>query len=810
MTIENTSVRPANRKGANMQFRSSKFGSSVLITVLLVALVAGHLVAAESLARKVAPKPVYESIPSGVQSDLIVFKLSESIPRPTLTANQFSAATPAIAPLNQVLAGSKVIHVTRRMKEVAPEVLDQMRAEASARSAKDLADLNRYFEVRLAEDATLTERLAIVNSLNELETVEIAYFAPRPELATAKEVQLTPNFQSGQYYLQAAPIGVNAYAAWQYPGGKGDNIKVVDIEGNWIETHEDLHGGTDDFHIAGDLINDPGWWNHGTAVLGEIAADSNGWGMTGIAFNVDLGTVSIGSMSTAEAITVATNNSVAGDVILIELHAPGPHYDFEARDDQLGYVAMEYWQDNFDAIQTASALGRIVVEAAGNGAENYDDTTIYGHIFDPNFRFSGAIMVGASSAQHVPASFTNYGQRVDVHGFGTWDVYSLGYGDLFGSSPSTYYTGTFAGTSSASPIIVGSCAVLQGIHKAVHGTTMNHAEMRYLLTTFSTPQASSPKHIGPLPNLAAGAAEVIGISFSADTTLGWVPLDVQFTGSSGLAVDTWTWAFGDGDSAFVQNPSHHYANRGLYDVTLQVNAGGDIRTSTKAGYIAVLDDSLTADTVAAQVGQIMEVTVSATNTIPLKELTIPVEYGGTLGINLAGAYWSTAGTRAAAFDYQQMTNVSPSNHRLTIRMANTGLSSDLPPGSGPILKLYFELEGTPSPGQDAPIVFDGYGSNLPEFVATRAQYQPRLGAGLVTFYDCCQGVRGNVDGSESELVDIADLLYLVNYMFNSGPIPPCIKEANINGDIFGSIDVSDLVYLVTYMFSQGPPPAVCY
>ncbi|MFH1688321.1 MAG: M6 family metalloprotease domain-containing protein [bacterium] len=51
--------------------------------------------------------------------------------------------------------------------------------------------------------------------------------------------------------------------------------------------------------------------------------------------------------------------------------------------------------------------------------------------------------------------------------------------------------------------------------------------------------------------------------------------------------------------------------------------------------------------------------------------------------------------------------------------------------------------------------------------------------------------------------DIADLVYLVNYMFNGGPTPPNLNAVDVNGDGMGP-DIADLVYLVNYMFNGGP------
>ena len=515
-------------------------------------------------------------------------------------------------------------------------------------------------------------------------------------------------------------------------------------------------------------------------------------------------------MSTSSAINTAVSTSQPGDIILIELHAPGPHYNFEERADQAGYVAMEYWQDTFDAILVASAGGYIIVEAGGNGAENFDDTTIYGRLFDPAYRFSGAIMVAASNSSHVPASFTNYGKRLDVHAFGTWDVYTLGYGDLFGSSPDDYYTSTFAGTSSASPIIVGACAVLQGVYKAAYGSTMNHDDLRSYLTTYSTPQAPHSKLIGPLPDLAGSCQEIIGVTFTADTTFGWAPLEVSFTGASGLAVDEWHWDFGDGYTDSVQNPVHTFVDRGMFDITLEIIAGGDIRTISRGGYIVALADSLLGDTVAVETGAMVEIIISATNTLPLQELIIPVEYSGTLSLEPSGVGWTTDGCRTAGMDLQQQIHFYPSGKQMTIRLANTGSSSNLAPGSGPVMKLQFDLDGVPAFGQDAEVQIDGYSTRVPKFSTGSQEYQPIVANALATYYSCCVGIRGNINNDPEQNIDITDLIYLVQFMFQDGPDLPCLKEANVDGDIFETVDIADLIHLVAYMFQEGPDPFICY
>jgi len=75
---------------------------------------------------------------------------------------------------------------------------------------------------------------------------------------------------------------------------------------------------------------------------------------------------------------------------------------------------------------------------------------------------------------------------------------------------------------------------------------------------------------------------------------------------------------------------------------------------------------------------------------------------------------------------------------------------------------------------------------------------------------CCEGMTGNIDGSLAEAVDIADLVYLVQWLFSGGSAPQCLAEANIDGDISGTVDISDVVDLIAYMFFQGVPPAECF
>ncbi len=63
------------------------------------------------------------------------------------------------------------------------------------------------------------------------------------------------------------------------------------------------------------------------------------------------------------------------------------------------------------------------------------------------------------------------------------------------------------------------------------------------------------------------------------------------------------------------------------------------------------------------------------------------------------------------------------------------------------------------------------------------------------------------DADNSGGVDIDDVVYLIDYIFNGGPEPNPIESGNVSCD--DAIDIDDVVYLVAYIFSGGPAPCDC-
>jgi len=408
----------------------------------------------------------------------------------------------------EALAKANALTVTRAFRSVSELELDDLRTRGEAKSGERLPDLNLYFQIDLPAGSTFGWVKHLLQQLKTLKSLEVVYAAPRGEPASHLA---TPDLVGAQGYLDDAPKGIGARYAWTLPGGRGAGVRIVDVEYDWRVTHEDFPSL---FHRGGTFYNDVfppdlNFRNHGTAVVGVIGAKNNGYGVTGIVTDALVGVQSalVGTAQRShEAIATAAIAVGAGGVVLIEIHRPGPADSTACTCnlDQCNYLPVEYWQLDFDVIKTKTANGVIVVEAGGNGSVNLDDS-VYGRLFDRTIRDSGAILVGASlSTSRTPTCWTNFGSRVDAHGWGE-GVATLGYGHFFNgghNEEDRFYTHVFSGTSSASPIVVGAVASIQGNRRAFGLPPLTGPQMRSLLTSTGTPQSFDLlRRIGPMPDL---------------------------------------------------------------------------------------------------------------------------------------------------------------------------------------------------------------------------------------------------------------------------------------------------------------------
>lgn len=76
-------------------------------------------------------------------------------------------------------------------------------------------------------------------------------------------------------------------------------------------------------------------------------------------------------------------------------------------------------------------------------------------------------------------------------------------------------------------------------------------------------------------------------NFAADKTKGSGPFTVYFTDLSGGNPTGWSWEFGDGGMSSDRNPSHTYAENGIYTVSMTASNANGQDTETKVDYIVV-------------------------------------------------------------------------------------------------------------------------------------------------------------------------------------------------------------------------------
>jgi subtilisin family serine protease len=404
---------------------------------------------------------------------------------------------------------------TRLITSLSPDEILRLEEEAAGTPWRPLNSLTQYWRVDLRQSHEPLDEVA--RRFARVREVELAY----PESVVTDPVVNAADdpFSAQQGYLDAAPTGIDARWAWTQTGGEGQGVGVVDLEQGWRLAHEDLTGKAPALIYNHNLDGVGGYvGNHGTAVMGVLAADDNTRGVVGIAPSLTSlrATSHFDGATTghvADAAVAALPYMNAGDVLLLEV--------------QRGALLLPTETDPADhaAIRLATARGIIVVEAAGNGSQPLDDwpgpagpfRLRRGHT---DFRDSGAIMVGAcrsavvGGTAHERAGSSNFGNRVDCYGWGE-HVTSCGYGDLTpGAGSDADYTATFDGTSSASPIVAGAAVLIQSLYRNATGTRLSPGQMRSILAipANGTPQGGARAgNIGVMPNVRRIGQNVLGL-----------------------------------------------------------------------------------------------------------------------------------------------------------------------------------------------------------------------------------------------------------------------------------------------------------
>ncbi len=197
---------------------------------------------------------------------------------------------------------------------------------------------------------------------------------------------------------------------------------------------------------------------HGTAVIGIIAAEDNGYGVTGVAGGVRIYPVKVSSGSGtvySSALVAGIYNAVDNGADVINISLGGYSYSISEQ----------------HAVNYALSKGCIVIAAAGNDGAN---ASLAGKYFYPA-SYEGVISVASVDADGAPSRFSQYNDRVTVAAPGN---------NITVCRPDGTH-GVSSGTSLSAAIVSGIAALARASAGELDGNQFKYLLMSVLGTNYS-------------------------------------------------------------------------------------------------------------------------------------------------------------------------------------------------------------------------------------------------------------------------------------------------------------------------------------
>jgi hypothetical protein len=179
------------------------------------------------------------------------------------------------------------------------------------------------------------------------------------------------------------------------------------------------------------------------------------------------------------------------------------------------------------------------------------------------------------------------------------------------------------------------------------------------------------------------------------------------------------------------------------------------------------------------------VTISLKNTVPYAGSELTLQYNSTkLILNRIESAARLSGQSGTGY-YEYTTGKAS-----FVVFDFSGVS--LPPDSGAIFNLYFDL------------CADSCGVGTEISISEITAVSDNLLYDTVTVKNGSISIRGWGDCNGDYIINLGDVVFLITYLYRSGPAPQPLWTADVTRN--GEVNIGDVVYLITYLYKNGPPP----
>jgi len=460
-------------------------------------------------------------------------------------------------------------------------------------------DLSNTYQINFT---TIDSVIKLINKLSAFSYIEYAEKVPY------EQIFITPGDYSATTQWGLNQIGADN--AWNihpmtlgsfYPTVPNNIVlAIVDNEINtvhqelsnilWTNTGEipansiddDGNGYIDDvngFDVADtDPVTINSAFNHGTHCAGIACA------------NIDNGTTAMAGLGNCQLMPIkATSNAALPTSITAGWLGIQYAIDNKADVISISWGGSLYSTTYQNMINIAYANGIIVVAAAGNTGSNLAAIPVYPALYNNVITVGSTGRPGLTLPDEI-STFSNYGIDIDVMAPG-YDIYSS-------ISTGTASYGSLSGTSMATPLVAGLCALMRTYNPYLTPAAIENCI--YTTCANINTVGVNTGYSGLLGNGRIDAFQAMQclytsspiISFTSDATVICANGSVQFNNTSGGAPPitggiSWIFTGGTPSSSTSASPLITYNTPGIYPVTLTVtNVNGTV-VQTFTNYITV-------------------------------------------------------------------------------------------------------------------------------------------------------------------------------------------------------------------------------